>query len=480
MTLIRKDVLLLLLILASMDCLANVGKKEWVQSDSIAVLLRSAQKNTYKKPELAEKLAMQAYEMAIAQNQAVEQGEALRIIGGTFYIRGDYDLALNHFLEAYQVFEETKDTLKMTRALSNLGLVYKSLEDYDRSLAYYNKGLKYCKTSDTLTLSKIYNNIGVVYKRQLRYDSASYYFSKSLLFKRHIGDKKGVANTLTNLGNVAADRGENDKAITLFRQSLKLESELGNDEGEAKNLNNIANAHIRLGRLDSAIHYAELGLEIGRRLQTKIQIKESTEVLAQAYAQKNSYRLAYDYQQLYVQYKDSMMNEDVSRKIGRLESKLEMAKQRSEIERLTLENQLQTSHLSASKNRTIWISFFSLIILVAGIIIYLLRLRAYKIESLAQASQLDALQKRYLELVNGPASFDLTVALPELNKQLFNPLTQREYEILHLSLQGRTNKQIAEKLFVSLSTVKFHLRNTYSKLGVNNRKEALEYVFKIS
>jgi DNA-binding NarL/FixJ family response regulator len=55
------------------------------------------------------------------------------------------------------------------------------------------------------------------------------------------------------------------------------------------------------------------------------------------------------------------------------------------------------------------------------------------------------------------------------------PLTSRELEILRLAAQGMTNAQIARDLWVTQQTVKFHLSNTYRKLGVANRTEASRY-----
>ncbi len=55
------------------------------------------------------------------------------------------------------------------------------------------------------------------------------------------------------------------------------------------------------------------------------------------------------------------------------------------------------------------------------------------------------------------------------------PLTTRELEILGLAAQGYTNGRIARELWVTEQTVKFHLSNTYRKLGVANRTEASRY-----
>ena len=51
-------------------------------------------------------------------------------------------------------------------------------------------------------------------------------------------------------------------------------------------------------------------------------------------------------------------------------------------------------------------------------------------------------------------------------------LTAREQEVLCLAARGHSNAAIAEELFVTAQTVKFHLSNAYRKLGVHNRTEA--------
>ena len=57
--------------------------------------------------------------------------------------------------------------------------------------------------------------------------------------------------------------------------------------------------------------------------------------------------------------------------------------------------------------------------------------------------------------------------------ELIEPLSDREIEVLRLVAKGLTNKVIAERLYLSIHTIKTHTRNIYGKLGVNNRTQAV-------
>ncbi len=61
----------------------------------------------------------------------------------------------------------------------------------------------------------------------------------------------------------------------------------------------------------------------------------------------------------------------------------------------------------------------------------------------------------------------------EAAEEALDEITAREIEILGLVARGLSNHDLAEKLFVSENTVKFHLRNINSKLGAKNRTEAV-------
>ena len=75
-------------------------------------------------------------------------------------------------------------------------------------------------------------------------------------------------------------------------------------------------------------------------------------------------------------------------------------------------------------------------------------------------------------VVHGRLCFPF-VDLEKLARDPFSDLTRREKELLAALAEGWTNSQIATRTGISRNTVKYHLKNLYDKLGVNNRAMAV-------
>ena len=81
--------------------------------------------------------------------------------------------------------------------------------------------------------------------------------------------------------------------------------------------------------------------------------------------------------------------------------------------------------------------------------------------------------RRLLAAFNERAPHPVSAPAGLIVADLAEPLTVREVEILRLIAAGMRNQEIADELVISLSTVKRHIANTYGKLGVSHRTEAV-------
>lgn len=84
----------------------------------------------------------------------------------------------------------------------------------------------------------------------------------------------------------------------------------------------------------------------------------------------------------------------------------------------------------------------------------------------------DAIMKLVFE------DFYSTEKMKGMPKKLPNDLTKREFEILSQVATGKTNKELAETLFISIKTVETHKAHILEKLGLRNTAELVKYAIK--
>ena len=102
----------------------------------------------------------------------------------------------------------------------------------------------------------------------------------------------------------------------------------------------------------------------------------------------------------------------------------------------------------------------------------------YLTKPISKSTLFNALQE--LDKGGAPLSSDISKLIMNLlrkerKKDCFDKdvFSEREIEILKLFTKGNTYKAISQKLFISHSTVNFHIQNIYDKLDVRNKSEAL-------
>jgi LuxR family maltose regulon positive regulatory protein len=108
---------------------------------------------------------------------------------------------------------------------------------------------------------------------------------------------------------------------------------------------------------------------------------------------------------------------------------------------------------------------------------------AEALSNMLEGNQLDTVHPDYIK--NILAAFasvmrsedgegEVTLILVDPEDQLIEPLTSRELDVLRLMAEGLKYEEIGERLYISLNTVRYHVKSIYGKLNVNNRTKAVE------
>lgn len=90
--------------------------------------------------------------------------------------------------------------------------------------------------------------------------------------------------------------------------------------------------------------------------------------------------------------------------------------------------------------------------------------------------QKDLLSQIEIAMYNHTQRHPVELVMDRINAKVYTPLTEREFELLKMIYEGYPNTKIAENLYVSLNTVKTHIKNIYLKLDVNSRSTCLAKV----
>src|SRR5690606_10537577 len=93
------------------------------------------------------------------------------------------------------------------------------------------------------------------------------------------------------------------------------------------------------------------------------------------------------------------------------------------------------------------------------------------------AMELDAARWVFAQLGAAPELARLAQLSAPTQRSAPAPLTARQAEVLGLVARGRTNRQVADELFISDKTVARHVSNIFAKLGVSSRTAATAWAY---
>ena len=321
-----------------------------------------------------------------------------------------------------------------------IGIYLNDLGEYERALISLNKtrNIIIKEGKDSIALGVNYINIA----------TSNFELGRYALTKSYLDTARVI------LDNVGLDY----PAYYFIHTRLDI---MTNDLGHAKSL---------LNRVEQLVYQQQDKDEIKKYklLATELAIKENR-LHDALLLQEEIYAL-----------NDSIKNDKMVDRVYELQTQYETERKEIEIERLTLSNELKDANLANTRAWLTTLGTGAALTILTLVVFFNFKYKKEKAEREAQELQVEALKNRFVELHSGPSELAVSLDFEELNCKLNNQLTEREFDALKLSIEGKSNTEIADRLHISVSTVKFHLRNTYTKIGVGNRKEAFQYMLKTS
>ena len=416
-----------------------------------------------------------ALQMSLEMGDSVEIANHYSNFSRIYGLVGNTDLALEYLHKAYEIDLARRDTFYLGFTLRNFGEIQMQMGEPQKALQSFKESLIYLEKSQGNHNSYAIrlNNVGQAYLALDNIDSASHYIRRSLTEHSRLNDSLFIAERWIDLSRIS---NRTDNAVLAIDQATRgklLLLRLG-DESRYLNANiEIIRARLQLRDLNVVADLLDPSLVMARSKGLLITLRALLS-LQKEYAELiNDDQLADTADAEISILTDSLVNMDNQRAALELEKRIAVDNVIIENERLKKENLRAASETGRLMNR-----FNITIIGISALILVLLGITWKIISSFRTRQQrlmleIDDLRVQLKGLLEG----DVTKAgldKDKLNAILNDPLSDREFEILHHAISDLNNSEIAEKVYVSVNTVKFHLKNIYHKLGVSNRKEALQ------
>lgn len=420
-----------------------------------------------------------------SQQMARDNGDSVEVaiqaynLGTVYFKLGELQSATEMLNEAYAIDLVRKDTSALGFDLTLMSDLQVSMKNFDQALDYSKEALQWLRNEGVNANSKgiRFSKVGNIFYLKNNLDSADRYLGYAQEEYEALGDSVRLATLWVTQAKVAIARENYREAIELAFRAKRWHVKNGyNSQVSYANLTMIK-ALLQSGKFFEAEAVINENLKVAKDLQLLDDLKETYWFLSELYDFQNKHK---DSKEAFVKYqmiKDSLISMEEKQKIKQLELTFKFDKIESENEILRLNNAVAAAQIEKDKLQIMWLIISLAIALVGSVLIIWLMYNRYQLKRKLLMAEISELRVQIKSLLEGDTS-DLGLDAASLNDKLNNPLSVREFEILQYAISDLNNSQIAEKIFVSVNTVKYHLKNIYTKLGVSNRKQALEYVIK--
>lgn len=327
---------------------------------------------------------------------------SLNNMGSVYHHQGDIHKALDYLHRSLKIQEEIDDKKGISNSLNNIAGIYGNQGDHKKALEYYQRSLKIREElKDQRAIGTSYNNIGYSYTNMGNIDKAMEFYQKSLKIRESNNDKKGIANSLTNIGSIYNKKGDATKALEYYEKGLLLQQEIGNKEGVSTTSSRIAELLLQKGKVNEALKYALESFKISKELGFPENITDAASILKDIYKKQNKFKEALKMNELEIQMRDSLTNEETKKETVRKSFQYQYDKKAAadsvkNAEEQKVKNALLTAQNAQLKQeRTARIALFGGIILITAFSIFVFnRFRVTRHQKEIIEEQKEAVEKQ--------------------------------------------------------------------------------------
>ncbi|MEQ8925889.1 MAG: tetratricopeptide repeat protein [Fulvivirga sp.] len=397
---------------------------------------------------------------------------ALNGLGNVARITSDNDHAKIYFEKALSIANERESNeykVWQSKLLGNIAGIFFELRDADAALSYSKRGLDISRQiGDKMGIATNLIRLGYCYNALDKPDSALAVNSEATQLLEATKDSLGLIYQYYNMANIHKSMDEVSAAKNYYNNAIELAKKFGEAETEVGSLNELADIAIQAGEYQKARELLNQSIEVSKGNNMLFGMRMSYQLAYKADKKRQDYQSAMNNLETYHQLNDSIQKTETLKSIEEFKVKYETAEKEKEI--LAAHQEIEVKE----RFQTFLFIVIGLIVVFSVVAIILLMQR-FKLKRALLSQEIDTLRVQINSIFQGGIK-EVNVTVKDINDNLYKPLSDREFEVLQEAISEKTNREIAETLFLSVNTVKYHLKNVYEKLGVSNRKEALEKI----
>lgn len=297
--------------------------------------------------------------------------------GLLYQYQGDYPKALKNLLHSLEIFESIQNKKGISYSLNNIGSIYVDMKDYVKALEYFDKTFEIKKSlGDKKGIAGTYNNIGIIYQEKAVANPNGPSFNKdALMALKYFSSASEIYKSLdypednayieSNIGLIYLMQNKTDLAKAYIERSLKIFEENEIKDGMASCYINLGALMTELGKPDMAKKYYEKALSISTGMGNYTATKDCYEGLYKFYLKQNDCKLALSNYQLFINYRDSLLNQENTKKVVQAQMNYEFEKQ---VQVAKLEQEKKDAAAQVEKQKQVYIRN----LLTGGFIVLLL------------------------------------------------------------------------------------------------------------